>query len=244
MSELLESIRKILNETRQDRVCRPLVQKQEELIPFLGSVEPVYFFLGLNPAGLELANVPPSAEEFIEYARRFFSTEQPEFSSYLPYTANRLGDYATFGQVATAGFLVPIPTRRSSEIAYPMAVSCWPRALTLVEATRPKLLLCHGSAVWKLLAGLETGEEPRLDGLPDTHLLPLKELYARVPAERLPFQARLGEGTKVWVLPLPHLGGAVPSKAVREKAEAAADLARRSMHGKPAGGRIRVRRVT
>lgn len=244
MSTLLESIRKILNETRQDRVCRPLASKQEELIPFLGSTEPVYFFLGLNPAGLEVGPVPTSAEEFIEFARGYFKTEQPEFSAYLPYTANRSGDYATFGQVATAGYLVPIPTRRSSEIPYAMAVSCWPRAVTLLEALRPKLLLCHGSAVWKLLAGLENGEEPRLQGLPESHRLPLKELYAKLQAERLPFEAGLAGGQRLWVLPLPHLGGAGPSKAVREKAEAAADLARRSMHGKPAGGRIRVRRVT
>ncbi len=245
---LLISLRKILNETKQDPRCRELYRRSGGgLLPFVGSLDPVFLFLGLNPAGVTLYEVPSSADEYLEFAKSYFSsdsTDRGSFLRYLPYTANMSGDYATFGEVAMASFLVPISTRKSSEVSDKEAQACWPRYLTLLSVLSPKLIVVHGSMVWNLLSGVKPFSQPQLVDLPPTHRRPLKELYATLEAEVLPFCSKvegLSEQPAVWWLPVPHLGKAPPGKETRRKCELAAEIARRRMHGR-GGTRVRVRR--
>ena len=258
-SEFLESVRKLLNETRQDRVCRAFMARKggkTGIVPFLGATAPVYLFLGLNPAGIDIAEPPTGAEDFIDWATGYFSspdTDRGSFASYLPLTSNQSGDYAAFGQVSMVTHLVPLQTQRSSEITLPLVKNCWPRVLRLLAAARPKLILCHGSLVWKFLTGLEEGTTTQLPDLPDELRHSVADLYERVEAERLPFQSRivgLSDEVRPWFLPLVHLGGAGGGKDVRKKTELAAVRARRAMHAGPAEAvttsvgptRIRVRK--
>jgi len=257
-SELLEAVRKLLNETRQDRVCRAFMARKggkSGIVPFLGSPEPAYLFLGLNPAGIDIAEPPTGAEDFIEWATGYFAapnTDRGSFSTYLPLTSNLSGDYSAFGQVSMVTHLVPIQTQRSSEITLPLVKNCWPRVQRLLAVARPKLILCHGSLVWKFLTGLEEGTSPQLLDLPAELRHSVADLYERVEAEKLPFQSRIegiSDEVRPWFLPLGHLGGAGGGKDVRKKTDLAAARARRLMHAPaeavatPAGPtRIRVRK--
>lgn len=248
--ELLEAVRKILNETRQDRLCREYLNTHPSpsgLGPFLGALEPAFMFLGLNPAGYDVAEYPTAAEDYLDFATRYFSlknTDKASFSAYLPYAAINTSDYATFGEVAMVCHVVPIPTRRSNELPSRLLPPCWGRTLKLLAAVRPKLLLVHGAAVWKFLAGVEEAAGPQLSALPETHRQALNPLIESVEAEKLPFQSGFVEGPeelKPWIVPLPHLGGAGGPKAQREKLDRAVKEARRLMHGPKSGVRVRVR---
>lgn len=252
--EFLEAIRKILNETRQDRVCRPLLSKRAhgEVLPFLGSLHPAYCFLGVNPAGYDISGAPTQAEEYIEYAAAYFgqpNTDKASFTGYLPYAANHSGDYPAFGEAACVTYLVPILTQRSSEVTPTLARACWPRTRRLIEAMRPNLMLVHGSLAWKFLTGQEEDQAVFQD-VPATHRQGVPELFAQLDAEKLPFQSGL-EGVdanyRPWIVPLSHLGGTGGGKDVRKKAEQAVQIARRRLSGgtvtTSAGAtRIRVRR--
>jgi len=251
--EFLEAIRKILNETRQDRMCRPFLAKrpQAEILPFLGSPTPAYFFLGVNPAGYDLSGAPTQAEDYIEYAKGYFdapNSDKGSFAGYLPYTANHTGNYSAFGEAACVTHLVPILTARSSEVTAPLARACWPRARRLVETLKPNLILVHGSLAWKFLTGQEE-ETTILRDVPDAQRQSVPEIYEKLEADKLPFQTRfegLGDDYKPWVVALPHLGGTGGGKDVRKKAEQAVQTARRRLSGGPvttaSGNRIRVRR--
>lgn len=252
-TEFLEAIRKILNETRQDRLCRPFLAKrpQAEILPFLGSPQPAYFFLGVNPAGYDVSGAPAQAEDYIDYARGYFDnpkSDKASFTGYLPYAANHSGDYAAFGQVACVAHLVPILTQRSSEVTAPLARACWPRARCLLESIKPNLILIHGSLAWKFLTGQDE-ESTILIDLPEAQRQGIPENYEKLEADKLPFQSAfegLSPDYKPWVVALPHLGGTGGGKEVRKKAEQAVQIARRRLSGGPvtsAGGtRIRVRR--
>ena len=251
-ADFLEAIRKILNETRQDRLCRPFLAKrpQVEILPFLGSTHPAYFFLGVNPAGYDISKAPSQAEDYIDYASRYFEradNDKASFTGYLPYAANHSGDYAAFGQAACAAYLVPILTQRSSEVTAPLVRACWPRSRRLLECVKPNLILVHGSLAWKFLTGQDE-ESSVFTAVPDSHRQGVPEIYDKVEADKLPFQTPV-EGFdpeyKPWVVVLPHLGGTGGGKDVRKKAEQAVQTARRRLSGGPAtttGTRIRVRR--
>lgn len=255
-SEFLEAIRKILNETRQDRLCRPFLAKRAhtEILPYIGSTQPAYFFLGVNPAGYDIQDAPTQAEDYIEYAKSYFDhpdTDKASFTGYLPYTANHSGDYSAFGQTACVAHLVPILTQRSSEVTAPLARACWPRTRLLVGSLRPPLILIHGSLAWKFLTGQDE-DHAILTQVPDLQKQGIPEIYEKLEADKLPFQTTL-EGLdpeyRPWVVALPHLGGTGGGKEVRKKAEHAVQIARRRLSGGPvvstAGGgttRIRVRR--
>lgn len=251
-NEFLEAIRKVLNETRQDRVCRPFLAKRPDsvILPFLGSTQPAYFFLGVNPAGYDVSETPSQAEDYIDYARNYFDgadNDKGSFSSYLPLAANHSGDYSAFGQSSCVTHLVPILTQRSSEVTAPLARACWPRTRALIEAMKPNLILIHGSLAWKFLTGQEE-ETPVLLDVSEELRQGVPEIYQRVEADRLPFQSRM-DGIdpeyKPWIVPLSHLGGSVGGKDARKKAELAVQTARRRLSGgatTSAGGRIRVRR--
>ncbi len=217
------ALRRILNETRQDRVCRSLLEKRDSpiLFPFLGSRQPTYFFLGACPVGYDEEGVPEKADEYLEFATGYFErddTDKGPFVHYLPFTANHHEDYAVFGQVSALANLVPIPARRTSELQSPMLDQCWPRCQQLVEAVGPKLVLCHGATTWKYLAGLEENREAIFSQLPDSHRKPLKEVYAQLEGAALPFKsAWKGSEREYWFLPLPHLGKSAPGKFEREK---------------------------
>lgn len=255
--ELLESVRKILNETRQDRTCRAFLAKKQNapLIPFLGSLTPHYFFLGLCPVGYDIAEAPTNAQEYLDWASGYFGVEQHDrgsFAAYLPYAANHSGDYVAFGEAATVAHMVPIMASRTSEITLPLVRACWPKTMTLVRSLKPKLILCHGSLVWKFLTGQEEGSQPIFLDLPESHRHTIADLYEKLDADRLPFQTRLAEfpdDYKPWIVPLAHLGGAGGGKESRKKGEAAVTRARRALSSPaPAGEggtRIRVvRKVT
>ncbi|MBI3928194.1 MAG: hypothetical protein HY319_21805 [Armatimonadetes bacterium] len=247
--ELLEAVRKILNETRQDPACRLFLQDKQVpgLLPYLGTHNPMFLFLGLNPAGYTLGEIPTAAADYLDFARGYFSSEESDrgsFAHYLPLTANYSGDYATFGEVSMVTYMVPIPTRRSSEIGEAMVEACWPRLTALLATVRPKLMILHGALVWKFLAGMTDGIS-RLQELPQGHGIPLQELYAQMQGPSIPFQTRvqeMPEDFRPWVLPVPHLGKAIPGREFRHKTDEAADRARRLMHGTQGGSRIRVRR--
>lgn len=251
--EFLEAIRKILNETRQDRLCRPFLAKrpQAEILPFLGSATPAYFFLGVNPAGYDVSGAPTQAEDYIEYATAYFDnpkSDKGSFSGYLPYTANHSSDYSAFGQGACVTHLVPILTTRSSEVTAPLARACWPRTRRLVESLKPNLILVHGSLAWKFLTGQEEDSTILMD-VPEAQRQGVPEIYEKLEADKLPFQTRfegIAEDYKPWVVALPHLGGTGGGKEVKKKAEQAVQIARRRLSGGPAtvtsGARIRVRR--
>ncbi len=254
--EFLEAIRKILNETRQDRLCRPFLAKrpQAEILPFLGSPTPAYFFLGVNPAGYDVSGAPTQAEDYIEWASAYFdgpNNDKGSFTGYLPYTANHTANYSAFGQVACVTHLVPILTARSSEVTVPLIRACWPRARRLVETLKPNLILVHGSLAWKFLTGQEE-EATILMDVPDAQRQGIPEIYDKQEGDKLPFQTRfegIAEDYKPWVVALPHLGGTGGGKDVRKKAEQAVQIARRRLSGgavtvTTGGGaaRIRVRR--
>ena len=251
--EYLEAIRKILNETRQDRLCRPFLAKrpQAEILPFLGSASPAYFFLGVNPSGYDVSGAPTQAEDYIEYATAYFDnpkSDKASFTGYLPYTANHSNDYSAFGQAACVTHLVPILTARSSEVTAPLARACWPRSKRLVESLKPNLILVHGSLAWKFLTGQEEDGTILMD-VPEAQRQGIPEIYEKLEADKLPFQTRfegISEEYKPWVVALPHLGGTGGGKEVRKKAEHAVQIARRRLSGGPAtvtgGARIRVRR--
>ena len=245
----LESIRKILNETRQDRVCRPLLSKraQVEILPFLGSLSPAYCFLGVNPTGYDISEAPAQAEEYIDYATGYFAAENNDkasFAAYLPYASNHSGDYTEFGQAACVTHIVPILTQRSSEVTASLVRACWPRTRKFLEVLKPQLVLVHGALAWKFLTGQE--EESAVVQAPSTHLQGVPELYAALEAEKLPFQSTwkdMPEDYQPWIVPLPHLGGTGGGKELRKKGEAAVTQARRRLSsGGSASGRIRVRR--
>ena len=252
-AEFLEAIRKILNETRQDRLCRPFLAKRPkaEILPFLGSPQPAYFFLGVNPAGYDVSDAPSHAEDYIEYARTYFdsaTSDKGSFTAYLPYTANHMGDYSAFGQGACVTHLVPILTQRSSEVTAPLIRACWPRARRLLETVKPNLILVHGSLAWKFLTGQEE-ETTILMQVPDAQRQGVPEIYEKVEADKLPFQTAidgLDPEYKPWIVALPHLGGTGGGKDARKKAEHAVQTARRRLSGGPVtsttGARIRVRR--
>jgi len=254
-TELLDAVRRILNETRQDRICRPFLSKHPgaPLLPFLGSISPSFFFLGAGPSGYDVVESPQSAEDYIEFARTYFEQERNDrgsFASYLPLAANHSGDYAAFGAVATVAHLVPIWTQRSSDVTMPLVRACWPRMKLLIGCLQPKLILCHGSLTWKFLAGLEGGE-PVLTEVPTTHRQGVAEFFDKLTAEQLPFCSPfegLAAEYRPWIVPLKHLGGAGGSKDVRKKAELATAKARRATSGPeplPVGAsRIRVVRRT
>lgn len=246
--ELLEAVRKILNETRQDRLCREYLASHPSpsgLGPFLGSLEPAFLFLGLNPAGYDVAEYPSAAEDYLDFAVRYFkqkNTDKASFAAYLPYAAINTADYETFGEVAMAAHVVPIPTRRANEIPPRLLPPCWARTVKLVAAVRPKLILVHGAAVWKFLAGVEESGGPQLTRVPESHQVALNTLLETVEADKLPFQSGFAgapEDFKPWLVALPHLGGAGGPKAQREKLDRAVREARRLMHGVKAGVRIR-----
>ena len=248
--ELLEAVRKILNETRQDRLCREYLNAHPSpsgLGPFLGTLEPAFMFLGLNPAGYDVAEYPSAAEDYLDFATRYFSlkdTDKASFAHHLPYAAINTSDYATFGEVAMVAHVVPIPTKRSNEIPARLLPPCWARTQKLVAAVKPKLLLVHGAAVWKFLVGFEESGGAQLTSAPETHQVALNTLLETVEAEKLPFQSGFvgaPEDFKPWIVPLPHLGGAGGPKAQREKLERAMREARRLMHGPKTGVRVRVR---
>jgi hypothetical protein len=256
-TELLLSIRKILNETRQDRTCRAFLSKRGNpaLVPFLGSSTPVYFFLGTSAAGYDIADTPASAEDYIDWANGYFAnptSDKGSFQSYLPYAANHTGDYEAFGHAAAVAHIVPIVTQRSAEITLPLVKACWPRTKTLVQSLQPKIVLCHGSLAWKYLAGLEDDEAHFLD-LPEHLRHSVADIYDKVEGEKIAFQTRwLGfpDDFKTWIVPLAHLGGASGGKDARKKGELAVARARRAQGSSgesgpvvSAGGtRIRVRR--
>lgn len=255
-TRLLDATRRILNETRQDRICRPLLarQKDVEILPFLGALQPAYFFLGLNPAGYQVAPAPAAAEDYLDYATSYFDnpqTDRASFAPYLPMAANHMADYSAFGQAACVSFLVPIVTPKSSDVPPAVTRACWPRTRRLLDALRPNLILVHGSPAWKFLSGQEAGEEPApLVEVPDSHRAGLPDIYTRLDADKLPFQSRwegLPEEYRPWLVPLLHLGGAGASKEQRKKADAALVEVRRRISS-PAGvasagpNRIRVRR--
>jgi hypothetical protein len=252
-SEYLEAIRKILNETRQDRLCRPFLAKrpQAEILPFLGSASPAYFFLGVNPSGYDVSGAPTQAEDYIEYATAYFDnpkSDKASFTGYLPYTANHSNDYSAFGQAACVTHLVPILTARSSEVTAALARACWPRSRRLVESLKPNLILVHGSLAWKFLTGQEEDSTILMD-VPEAQRQGIPEIYEKLEADKLPFQTRfegISEEYKPWVVALPHLGGTGGGKEVRKKAEQAVQIARRRLSGGPVtvtgGARIRVRR--
>lgn len=256
-NDFLEAIRKILNETRQDRVCRPLLARRGsgEVLPFLGSLHPAYCFLGTNPAGYDLSDAPTQADDYIEYATTYFAqpnTDKASFTGYLPYAANHSGDYPAFGEAACVTYLVPILTQRSSEVTAVHARTCWPRTKRLLDALRPNLLLVHGALAWKFLTGQEE-ETAVLTDVPDSHRQGIPEMYGQLDPDKLPLQCRWEgfEGEyRPWIVPLPHLGGTGAGKELRKKAEQAVQIARRRLSAggtlvaAPAGGaaRIRVRR--
>lgn len=251
-TEFLEAIRKILNETRQDRVCRAFLAKKPAtvILPFLGSIQPAYFFLGVNPAGYDLSEAPTQAEDFIEYARTYFDGENNDrasFAGYMPLSANHSGDYSALGQAACVTHLVPILTQRSSEITAPLVRACWPRTRALIEAMKPNLILVHGALAWKFLTGQEE-ESAILLEVQEEFRRSVPDLYQSMEADKLPFQSTLAglpSDYRPWVVPLSHLGGSVGGKEARKKAELAVQSARRRLSGgvtTSSGGRIRVRR--
>jgi hypothetical protein len=252
--ELLDAVRRILNDTRQDRICRPFLAKHPglPLLPFLGSSAPAFFFLGAAPSGYDIAEAPQSAEDYLEWARSYFEVaahDRGSFASYLPLAANNTGDYAAFGSVSTVAHLVPMATARSSDVTMPVVRACWPRMRSLLQAIQPKLILCHGSLTWKFLAGLENGEQVLTD-LPSTHKQPVADFFDTVGADQIPFAssfAGLPGEYRPWIVPLKHLGGAGGSKDVKRKAEQAVLKARRAVSSSEPttsnGARIRVRRV-
>ena len=254
-SSLLLSIRKILNETRQDRACRAFLLKRGNpaLVPYVGSPTPVYFFLGTSPAGYDIAETPGAAEDYIEWATSYFSSatsDKASFQAHLPYAANHTGDYEAFGQAAAVGHIVPIVTQRSAEVTMPLVKSCWPRTCTLVQSLQPKIILCHGSLAWKFLAGLEEGQENYFLDLPEHLHSGVAEIFDKVEGEKIAFQSRIlgfPDDYRPWIVPLAHLGGASGGKDARRKGEAAVARARRGASGGSApvsvgGARIRVRR--
>jgi hypothetical protein len=244
----LESIRKILNETRQDRVCRPFLAKrsQVEILPFLGSLTPAYCFLGVNPTGYDVSDVPTQAEEYLEYATSYFGAENNDkasFAAYLPYASNHSGDFAEFGQAACVTHLVPILTQRSSEVNAALVRACWPRTRKFLEVLKPSLVLVHGALAWKFLTGQE--EESAVITAPGTHMQGVPELYAALEAEKIPFQSKWAEmpdDYQPWIVPLPHMGGTGGGKELRKKGEAAVIQARRRLSGGTTSSRIRVRK--
>ncbi|MCA9795502.1 MAG: hypothetical protein KC910_27025 [Candidatus Eremiobacteraeota bacterium] len=248
-NDFLIAVRRILNETRQDRHCRPMLEKRDTdvLVPFLGCSTPTYLFLGACPVGYDLEGVPRKADEYIDFATSYFGrddTDKAPFVQCLPFTANHHEDYTTFGQVAMVANIVPVPAERSSEVTVPLLEACWPRLANLILAVKPKLLLCHGSAAWKFLAGLEEGHEAVFTDLPESHRLALKDVYQKVPGNQLPFKTGLREleGAPTWILPLPNLGKSAPARADREKGEQGLAQARRLLYDQPSRSRIRVRR--
>ena len=254
-TDLLLSIRKILNETRQDRACRAFLSKRGNpaLVPYLGSSTPVYFFLGTSPAGYDIAESPSVAEDYIEWASHYFSSptsDKASFQSHLPYAANLSGDYEAFGQAAAVGHIVPIVTQRSAEVTMPLVKSCWPRTRTLVQSLQAKIILCHGSLAWKFLTGAEDeGSENHFLDLPEHLHGGVANIYEKVEGEKIAFQTRIlgfPEDYRPWVVPLAHLGGASGGKDARKKGEAAVVRARRGASGggpvSAGGARIRVRR--
>lgn len=246
---LLKAIRRILNETRQDRVCREyLADSEKPLVPYLGSKKATYGFLAVAPTGLEEDRFPSQAEEYIDYAGRYFSndkTDKGPFVHHLPLTRNLSKDYATFGEVSSVSFVVPIPCRRTSEISLPMLEACWPRALTMVNALAPKILFCSGSSLWKLIAGLEENTQPLVKDLPEHLRRPLAEIYQQTQGAQLVVKASFVDLESNWsplLVPLPHLGRSALSKPHRELAMSALDEVRRRLYSRPSKGRIRVRR--
>lgn len=102
--EFLEAIRKVLNETRQDRNCRAFLQKrpQAAIVPYLGNSRPAYFFLGVNPSGCDIEQAPGQADDYIDFASQYFAqadSDKASFAGYLPYTANHSGDYEALGKL-------------------------------------------------------------------------------------------------------------------------------------------------
>lgn len=246
---LLRAVRRVLNETRQDRNCRDFLnQKELPLIPYLGSPEATYGFFSLNPAGLEENEFPAKAEEFMNLAESYFEKEERDkgpFVHHLPLTANRSKDYRIFGQVSCLAFLVPFPTKRSSEVTVPMAKACWPRALPLVAALKPKILCCSGSGLWNLLSGQsEEGDQPLLTRLPQELRMPLADLFKNVEGEQLVFRSGFVDdesGYEPILVICPHLGRSAIPKDRRVKLAAAMEKARRLLYDRPSKGRIRVR---
>jgi uracil-DNA glycosylase len=255
--ELLLGIRKVLNETKQDKVCRTFCSKRgySVHIPYLGSsTNPAYFFLGASPAGYDIADSPANAQEYIDWATEYFNDEQHDrasFQPYLPLTSNSTGDYQVFGANCTVAHMVPIVTPKSSDVTPSLIRNCWPRTRLMIEAIRPKLILCHGSATWKFLAGLEEGDERQFCELPEWLHLPISEIYEKVEADKIAFQSSwLGMDSEYrpWVVPLAHLAGATAGKESRKKAELAVAKARRAQTSPEgvvvSGARIRVRKAT
>ena len=251
-AEFLEAIRKILNETRQDRTCRAFLQKrpQASVVPFLGNPRPAYFFLGVNPAGCDIEQAPSQADDYIDFATHYFSQPQSDkasFAGYLPYTANHSGDYEAFGQTSCVSFVVPIWSARSAEVTAPLARTCWPRTLRLLCAIRPPLILVHGSLAWKMLTGQEE-EGLVLTSTPASHRQGIPELYQQLEADHVPFISAIegiDPGYTPCIVALPHLGGTGGGKDIRKKAEQAVQQARRRLSAgtsmATSGGRIRVR---
>lgn len=248
---LLRAVRRVINETRQDRTCREFLQENDlPLVPFLGAPEATYGFFSLNPVGLEEKEFPTKAEEFIGAAASYFENEKRDkgpFAHHLPLTANRSKDYRIFGQVSCLAFLVPFPTKRSSEVTVPMAKACWPRALPLLTALKPKILCCSGSGIWKLLAGLaEEGDEPLLTSLPVELRRPLADLFKDdLAADKLVFRSSFvgdDSGYEPILVASPHLGRSALAKERRQKMSVAMEKARGLLYDRPSKGRIRVRR--
>ncbi len=251
--EFLEAIRKVLNETRQDRNCRAFLQKrpQAAIVPYLGNSRPAYFFLGVNPSGCDIEQAPGQADDYIDFASQYFAqadSDKASFAGYLPYTANHSGDYEAFGQTSCCSFLVPIWSARSAEVTAPLARACWPRTRRLIEAIRPPLVLIHGSLAWKLLTGQDE-ESLLLVSTPESHRQGIPEMYQQLEADQIPFFSAI-EGVdpeyRPCIVALPHLGGTGGGKDTRRKAEQAVQSARRRLSSgtsttAAAGGRIRVR---
>lgn len=252
-SQLVLAIRKILNETKQDKTCRTFCSKRgySVYLPFLGSTnQPAYCFLGASPAGFDVAESPSHAEDYIEWGTNYFQDEKNDRASvhgYLPYTSNTTNDYQAFGSSSLLIHLVPIVTPKSSDISPSLIRNCWPRTKTLLEAIQPKLIFLHGSSAWKFLIGLEDGDECQLTDLPEYLAHPVADLYDKVEAEKLAFQSRwlgLPDDYRPVIVPLAHLAGSTASKDNKKKAEAAVSRAKRLQSNADvpvvAGGRIRI----
>ncbi len=72
----VDGIRRVLNETRQDRICREYIGESKILVPFLGSEEPYYLFLGSGPVAYDLEDVPESSNDYLEFAHSYFSRDE------------------------------------------------------------------------------------------------------------------------------------------------------------------------
>jgi hypothetical protein len=248
--DFVDAIRRVLNETRQDRVCRDYLGESKVLVPFLGSEKPYYLFLGAGPVGYDLEAVPEGSDDYLEFAQSYFSRndrDKAPFVHFLPFTANLSEDYQIFGEAASVVNISPIPVEKSSQITPDLLASCWARARTLITLLRPKVVMCHGSTAWKFLAGLENGSQPQLISIPASHKVPLAQLYKKTVGSDLPFRSKLVDsdsGFEPIFLPLPSLGKSAPSKLSKEAGEEGLAKARRMLRGKATGLRIRVRKAS